>query len=158
MLATSPFRFHPQEHREESGCPLASQPPPKSPRATRIHVPGTNVWDENLKWTPQRNGEAFGIPRRIRHGQRLEECLCYAGECSGYQIVGLVHRDWGVIVVEGGLQPQGCDGGCEAPAQVSQALEEMWSQPKVIGAYLPIVLALAQSSFGNWLSVGVDHL
>src|ERR1700730_8764802 len=69
-----------------------------------------------------------------------------------------MHRDWRVVMIEGGLETERANRWSKSPAQMRQPFDEMRRQPKVIGAHLPVVLALAQSRIGERLAIGVYQL
>ena len=58
-------------------------------------------------------------------------------------------------MIERSLQPERADRWAKAPAQMREPLDEVWRQPKIIRAQLPIVFALAQSRIGKRLAIGV---
>ena len=69
-----------------------------------------------------------------------------------------MNRDRRIVVIEGAREPQRGDRRTKSPAKMTQALDEMRSQPEIIGAQLPVILPLTECSVGKRLAVCVDEL
>ena len=131
---------------------------PNGQRAGGVHVDRVDVGDEDLDGAAQRDVESLRIPGIVGHVQLLEQHLLDARESGEHRGLVAMHRDRRIVVIERAFEPERGDRRPEAPAEMRQPFDEMRRQPEIVGAQLPVVLALAQRGVGEGLPVGVDQL